>query len=114
MGPGDNSKEYIDVDDALKRVGGNLNLYKKLLGRYIEGNHMSAFDDALASGNMEEAAHLAHTIKGVSANLSLIKVMNVAADFEQAVKNGGDSAALLEELKQAYNTTVEKIAEVLG
>jgi len=114
MGPGDNSKEYIDVDDALKRVGGNLNLYKKLLGRYVEGNHMGAFDDALGSGNMEEAAHLAHTIKGVSANLSLIKVMNVAADLEQAIKNGGDHAAILEELKKVYNTTVEKIAEVTG
>ena len=105
---------YIDVKDALARIGGNMDLYKRLLGRFIDGNHFDALDVALQSGNTEEAAHLAHTLKGVSANLSLIEVRTISANLEQAVKGGLDHTAPLAELKDAYDVTVRKIKELIG
>ena len=106
------SLAYIDIDDALKRVGGNKGLYVKLLGRFIDGKHMEALESAISSGNAEEASHLAHTLKGVSANLSLMKLAAISADIEQVLKASGDHSALLAELKLAYEATVGKIAEV--
>jgi len=108
------AKEYIDVDDALKRVGGNMNLYKRLLGRFVDSDQCVPLEEALHSGNTEEAARLTHTLKGVSANLSLVKVKNLSADLEQLVKNGSDHSAVLEELKRAYGVTVQMIAEILS
>ena len=108
------AKEYIDVDDALKRVGGNMGLYKRLLGRFTERDQCFPLEEALQSGNTEEAARLAHTLKGVSANLSLAKVRNLSADLEQLVKSGADHSAVIAELRLAYDVTVGKIAEIIS
>jgi len=108
------AKEYIDVDDALKRVGGNMALYKRLLARFAESDQCAPLAEALNSGDTEEAARLAHTLKGVSANLSLVKVKNLSADIEQLIKSGSDHSALLAELRLAYDVTVGKIAEILS
>lgn len=107
------SKEYIDVDDALKRVGGNEALYKKLLGRFIEGNYLEPICSAIQSGDMEEAAKSAHTLKGVSANLSLVKIQLASVELEHAIKDGLGHNELLETLKQAFDATLEQVAEVM-
>lgn len=107
-----NSLAYIDIDDALKRVGGNKGLYVKLLGRFTEGNHMETLESAISGGNLEEAAHLAHTLKGVSANLSLMRVAAIATSIDEALKSGGDYSVLLPELKLAYEATIGQIAEI--
>ena len=112
MGQDYNSLAFVDMDDALKRVGGNKGLYVKLLGRFVDGNHLEGLDGAIAGSNMEEASHLAHTLKGVSSNLSLMKVAAISTDLEQLFKSGGDYAALYEDLKVAYKATIEKISEI--
>ena len=104
--------EYIDLDGGIKRVGGNKDLFKRLLGRYVDGKNFEALSAALSSGDMEESARLAHTLKGVSSNLSLDRVAALSADIEQLIKNGVDYSACLEDLKQAYDITVTKIAEI--
>jgi len=104
--------EYIDVDDALKRVGGNMGLYKKLLGRFIDGNHIEELEVFLKSGNMEEATRAAHSIKGVAANLSLQKIRFISAELETSLKEGTDYTNTLEELKTSYTTTVQIISDM--
>jgi len=100
---------YIDVEDGLKRVGGNMGLYKKLLQRFIDGKYFDALSDQISSGNSEEAVHAAHTLKGVAANLSLVKVNQLSASIEQQLKNGQDCSENMAELKEAVNNTVEAI-----
>ena len=107
------NKEYIDVNDALNRIGGNEGLYKKLLARFIEGNYLEAIDAAIQSGDMEESARAAHTLKGVSANLSLIKIQSASLELEHAVKEGADYSAKLDALKQVYSVTLDQLAEIM-
>ena len=113
MGIDVNGKEYIDIDDALKRIGGNEGLYKKLLARFVDGNYLDTLDNAIQSGDMEESARAAHTLKGVSANLSLVKIQAVSIELEHAIKNGLDHSEKLEELKQVFSATLEKIANIM-
>ena len=114
MESSENISDYIDVDDALSRIGGNMGLYKKLLARFLEGNHFEAVEGALNSGDLSEASQLAHTLKGVSANLSLKKINLLTVDLEQLLKSNSDYSSCLEELKQAYAVTTEKIMEMTG
>ena len=107
-------KTYIDAEDALKRVGGNKALYKKLLGRFVEGNYFDAIEKAIQSGDNEDAARQAHTLKGVSANLSLEKIRALSIALEEQIRGGGDCAAGLAELKAAYDVTVGLIDSVEG
>jgi len=107
------SKEYIDIDDALKRIGGNEGLYKKLLSRFVDGNYLDTLCNAIQSGDMEESARAAHTLKGVSANLSLVKIQSASIELEHAIKESRDYPEKLEELKQVFSITMEQIADIM-
>jgi len=107
-----NTNEYIDQDDALSRIGGNMSLYKRLLGRFVEGNHYEELEKALQSGDMEEATRQAHSLKGVSANLSLTKIRSLSIELEQLLKDNADYSSCLNELKQAFTKTVDMINEL--
>ena len=108
------SDEYVDLNDAVSRIGGNTSLYKRLLSRFLEGNHYEAIKSALQTGDMEEAARQAHSLKGVSANLSLVKIRAITVELEQLIKDNADYAASLAELEQAFSATTEKISEILN
>jgi HPt (histidine-containing phosphotransfer) domain-containing protein len=107
------NNEYIKVDEALSRVGGNKSLYLKLLGRFIEGSHMEELEASIQARDLDGAARQTHTLKGVSANLSLIKISALSIELEQLLKNDGDYTACLSDLKHAYEITVSKIEELI-
>ena len=108
------SSEYINIDDALSRVGGNMALYKRLLSRFVEGDQYGALISALESGDNDEAVRQAHSLKGVSANLSLSKIWAITVDLEQMLKNNSDYSSTLDELTQAFTTTTEMITKLLS
>ena len=109
----DISTELVDINDALKRVGGNMDLYKRLLNTFTGGDHINPLEEALSTGAIEDASRLAHTLKGVASNLSLIKLTAVATELEHKIKSGMDHSACLNELKQAYYDTSQAIAEIV-
>ena len=106
--------KYVDVDDALNRVGGNMSLYIKLLGRFAEGKYVEAIEEAIGNGDMEEAARQAHALKGVSANLSLNIVRALSVELEEKIHKGAEYADHLAKMKQAHDATIKKIAEITG
>ena len=91
-----------------------MDLYKRLLKKFVDGNNLDPLRSALLSGDAEEAVRHAHTVKGVSSNLSLIKIADLAANLEHHVKNGDDHSASLAELEQAYEATVTIITGMIS
>ena len=79
----------LDTNLALKRMGGQKSLYLKLLSKYTETqqNISQQVQLALERNDYETAERLAHTTKGVSANIGAIRVQAIAADLEQGIKN---------------------------
>jgi len=104
--------EYVDVKDALKRIGGSMDLYKRLLSQFTGGDHIDPLEEALSVGAMEEAARLIHTLKGVAANLSLVKLSSVASELEHKVKSGMEHNDAFAELKHVYYETSQQISEI--
>ncbi|MDR3310317.1 MAG: Hpt domain-containing protein [Oscillospiraceae bacterium] len=104
----DNS--VIDLDSGLSRVGGSMSLYKRLLGKYVEGGYFAKLAENLGAGSLEAATGDAHTIKGVAANLSLVGVQAAALALEQALKNGEPHDALLGSLRDADDKAKAEIA----
>ena len=107
----DINHEYVDVPDALKRIGGSMDLYKRLLGSFTGGDHINPLEEALSTSS-EEASRLIHTLKGVAANLPLIKLTSAASDLEQKLKNGLDHSDAFAHLKQVYYETSQEIAKI--
>ena len=108
----DINHEYVNVEDALKRIGGSMDLYKRLLNQFTGGDHIDPLEEALSVGAMEEVSRLVHTLKGVAANLSLIKVSAKASELEHCVKNGADHSEAFNELKNAYYITSQEISKI--
>ena len=105
--------EYIDFDDGLARVGGNVALYKRLLGHFVDENLYDALEDFLMTGKMEDATRQAHSIKGVSSNLSLVKLHSISIELERSLKDNDDYSSHLIEFKEAFSITTEKIRKLL-
>ena len=83
----------ISIASGLGRVGGNRLLYAKLLRKFKAGQETAVeqIRAALQSGDVETAARLAHTVKGVSGNLGGESLYSAAAELEQAIKQGKES-----------------------
>jgi signal transduction histidine kinase/CheY-like chemotaxis protein/HPt (histidine-containing phosphotransfer) domain-containing protein len=80
----------ISLANGLARVGGNRTLYKKLLSQFRAGNTDTEdkIKAALAVGDNNTAARLAHTVKGVAANLGADQLADSGAALESAIKQG--------------------------
>ena len=100
------------MEDALKRIGGSMDLYKRLLKTFTGGDHIDPLEEALNTGAMENASRLIHSLKGVAANLSLVKLSAAAADLEHKIKDGLDHNDSFAELKNIYLITSQQISEI--
>ena len=104
---------YVDVSGALKRIGGSMDLYKRLLKQFSGGDHIDPLEEALNNGDFEDASRKVHSLKGVCANLSLIELAAISARLENKVHEGADFSDTFSELKRAYNETSRYISEIL-
>ena len=78
----------ISLVDGLTRVGNNRSLYRKLLGQFRAGNEdtMDEIRAALMEGDLPTATRLAHTVKGVAANLGAKRLATAGEGLESALK----------------------------
>jgi len=104
--------EGFDFPAAFKRFGGNRALLVKLLHEFrAEFNgSVTAIKGALGRGDQELARRMSHTLKGVSGNLSALRVHSVALALDAAIVAGTDCAALLEELSLALEPLLDGIS----
>jgi signal transduction histidine kinase/CheY-like chemotaxis protein/HPt (histidine-containing phosphotransfer) domain-containing protein len=101
----------LDTADGMRRVGGNQKLYLKLLRQFDEeqGGIGRQLASALASGDLEVGARLAHTLKGVAGNIGAKQVHAAAGRLEKLIR--GHAPA--EELERGKEQVVERL-QLLG
>ncbi|MDR1703806.1 MAG: hypothetical protein LBS19_03865 [Clostridiales bacterium] len=84
---------FIDVEEGLGRTMNNKKLYAKLLNTFIKNTMESALLAAIGEKNLEAALSTAHAIKGVTANLSLLRLRYYITWLERELKTDGLDAA---------------------
>ena len=87
----------LNVQEGMERVGGDALLYRNILFDFsdIFKDSVAKFEMLFKEGDTEEAARLAHNIKGVAGNIgaeSLFKMMEL---IEEALAHQEDDLALL-------------------
>ena len=107
----------IDLQTGVERMGGNWELYRQLLLNYPEKYAISVRDiqQAVEDGDIETAIRLAHTLKGVAANLRFDEVYGVARELELALKNQANHEEITEfmnELAAGLETVQQSISEL--
>lgn len=106
----------INPDKALQRLAGNQPLYQKLLLNFFEDYSQAASKIAvyLAQNQYEQAVHLAHAIKGIAGNLSLLQIERIAAQIEATLEgNGVFDQTLTTQLQDALQQTQQAVEQIM-
>ncbi|MCX8125297.1 MAG: ATP-binding protein, partial [Spirochaetes bacterium] len=87
----------IDVESALRRMGGNKDLLKRIILEFC-----NTFEDAaeklehlISSGDSKNAQLLLHSIRGAGGNIGAIALYTIATDVEMNLKEGKNADAQL-------------------
>ena len=105
---------HINVEEGMGRVLKNKKLYARLLKSYLATTNTSAIEAAVAEGNISAAREAAHSIKGVSANLSIIKTFEISKDLEANFKTGEPYNDNLKLLKACIDEAVPILQKLIA
>ena len=84
-------ENYMNLDDAMGRLGNNKKLYAMLLKKFDGTAMLEDLKSKVAGGDVAGSQAQAHTIKGLAANLSLQDLREKAEAIELAIKNSGST-----------------------
>ena len=108
--------KVIDLDVALKRVGGNETILKTVAKAFLaaSGKQFDDVEQAVREGDAEKLRFTAHTFKGTVLNFEARKTASVAQVLEDMGREGKVQGAdeLLEQLRRNYlemKTEMEKL-----
>lgn len=101
----------IDTEDALKRFSGNSDLYKRMIGKFpanAEGLEVMSY---IKDGDYATAVSNAHTLKGVTGNLSITPLYNAYTEIVNSLRANEPEKA--QELLENILPVQEKIIECI-
>jgi len=104
----------LDSATGLTRVGGNRQLYLRLLGQFVEqqGPAVGQITRALDAGDRALAERLAHTLKGVAGSIGASPVQSSAGVLEKLIRNRAGADELAAATRQV-NTDLAPLVEAL-
>jgi HPt (histidine-containing phosphotransfer) domain-containing protein len=105
---------YVNVTEGSSRVMNNIKLYVKLLNKFKNDNNLNDLESALAEGDLKKAQNMAHTIKGVAANLALTELFKQCLELETQIKSGTVNPAQTETVKTTFAATQKEIDRVIA
>ncbi|NLY82171.1 MAG: Hpt domain-containing protein [Clostridiales bacterium] len=74
--------EYVsDIDDVMKRFVDDEDFYIECLVLFFEDDNLEKLKIAIDNRDLNEAFNAAHTIKGISGNLGLTPIFNLASEL---------------------------------
>lgn len=80
-------REYgADTEEAVARCMGNEEFYIKLVKQAIDDEHFEKLREAIAAGDLDEAFSVAHALKGVVANLSLVPLAGPVEEITESLR----------------------------
>jgi len=105
---------YVNIEEALKRVMNNSKLLAKLFKKFKDDKNLIDLEAALTEGDLPKAQVNAHTLKGLSANLSLTELYKQVLELETQIKAGSVAPDQLETVKTVYSETLPEIDKVIA
>lgn len=106
----------FDLEGALRRVGGNQDLYRRLLLSLVhtQADAVERLDRALQQESTQEARHIVHTVKGVAANLGAVGLADAAACLEDALSQDSCPNALRQAFANQLALCMGRLQEAFG
>ncbi len=102
----------LDTRRGLLLAGSDEALYRAFLLDYPQDDTVPRLRAALRTRRMEEAALLAHTLKGLAAQLGMDEVADAARALQEAIRAGEPTATCERRVLRAHKRAVRAIARL--
>ncbi len=104
----------LALAEGINRVAGNQELYKKLLLSFYQDNKEKTqqIKQALQANDFNTARHLAHSVKGVSGNISANRLFSAARSLELQLNQ--ESQENLSELLDHFIAAMDEVMNSLA
>lgn len=101
----------VNVEETLRRFMNNEMLMIKFLRKFVDDENMNKLRTLIADKHYNEVLPVAHTLKGVSGNLGLIKLYEIFSRMCQDCRNDQyeDLDGLFAQAEANYSKVVEAI-----
>ena len=106
----------VDIKEGLKRVRGNIRLYRDLLIKFAAKHSDTGLQisDALYIGDRSTAERIAHTVKGVAGTIGIKQVQLAAEKLEKAIRDSDSAASvMLQDFTSALRAQIDAIEQAL-
>ena len=108
----------LDLVSAMRRMGGNTQLVRKLIDRFAQtqGDAMARIASALEREDGDTATREAHTLKGLAGNIGATQLLLSAGAAEGVLRHGPADAVpdALRSMEQDLNSLLSEIASAAG
>ena len=106
--------EGLDSQTGLSRVMGNERLYCRLLANFAGSfsQQLGALNTAFEHRDLDSAARLAHSLKGVSGNLGFTRIFTLTAELEHRIEEQAISAC--EDITEQLGTLSTELNELFA
>lgn len=104
--------DFAQVEKRLPTVS----LIERFIKKFLDDGSFLELCRAMENGQCEDAFRAAHTLKGVSANLSLNRLTSSATELTELLRGESgaippQAASLMEKVREDYELTVAAIRE---
>lgn len=108
--------ELINYEGALERLGGDKEFLAELLDEMVVQveTQFQVLKEAIENQDYEKINHLAHGLKGASANLDITRLFELFKNLEEQgrnkqISNGNEIVSQIEESTQELRTFIENL-----
>lgn len=104
-------KAGIEVNDGIRRFNHQKDIYEELLMTFPEDENFDKMLAAIHEGKVEEAFRAAHSLKGVTGNLSMVRLHERLLPLVELLRNGSleQVEQLLAPVTECYKETIRAI-----
>ena len=106
--------KYLDMNDALNRVRGNKKLYYRMMKMFKASTEFAALEEAMANKDYEHAERFAHSIKGITGNLSLHQLFETSSKLMTELKQNTYDEQTYSDYQEALKLTLMYTDNVLN
>lgn len=105
----------IDINVLLERFMGNGALAKKFLKKFSEDKNFKALQEAFKQGDGDAAFTAAHTLKGLTGNLSMSALFSTISSQVELLRGGEmeKAAQMMPEIEEEYHRIAGELNQIL-
>lgn len=110
------SLEGVRVTEGLARVNNNSELYKRLLGQFLDSQQQvpQAVKIAYQQEEKEEAIRYIHSLVGVASNLGFVMVAQYARELEQSLRRAWENREYVERLLLQLDQSLTPVFDAIS